>query len=102
MARRMRSSFSAGFKAEAVRLCRVGDRNITPSHHAAIASITKYLETFYNDARRHSHLGYMNPVEFELRTQVVFMEIWSLVGKSYWLPSNEINSRTFGLFVRCV
>jgi hypothetical protein len=33
-------------------------------------SITDYLETFYNDARRHSHLGYSSPVEFELRTQV--------------------------------
>ena len=41
-----------------------------PTRAAAIASITDYLETFYNDARRHSHLGYLSPVEFELRTQV--------------------------------
>ena len=41
-----------------------------PTRAAAIASITDYLETFYNDARRHSHLGYVSPVEFELRTQV--------------------------------
>lgn len=41
-----------------------------PTREAAMASITDYVETFYNDARRHSHLGYMSPVEFELRTQV--------------------------------
>lgn len=41
-----------------------------PTRAAAIASITDYIETFYNDARRHSHLGYVSPVEFELRTQV--------------------------------
>jgi putative transposase len=41
-----------------------------PTRDAAIASITDYVETFYNDARRHSHLGYVSPVEFELRTQV--------------------------------
>lgn len=29
MARRKRRSFSADFKAEAVRLCKLGDRNIT-------------------------------------------------------------------------
>lgn len=41
-----------------------------PTRAAAMASITDYLETFYNDARRHSHLDYLSPVEFELRTQV--------------------------------
>lgn len=41
-----------------------------PTREAAMASITDYLETFYNDARRHSHLDYLSPVEFELRTQV--------------------------------
>lgn len=41
-----------------------------PTRDAAMASIRDYLETFYNDARRHSHLGYLSPVEFELRTQV--------------------------------
>ncbi len=41
-----------------------------PTREAATAAITDYLESFYNDARRHSHLGYVSPVEFELRTQV--------------------------------
>ncbi len=41
-----------------------------PTQEAAMASISNYIETSYNDARRHSHLGYVSPVEFELRTQV--------------------------------
>ncbi|HEY5243779.1 MAG TPA: IS3 family transposase, partial [Polyangiaceae bacterium] len=28
-----------------------------------------YVESFYNTARRHSHLGYVSPIEFELRSQ---------------------------------
>jgi transposase InsO family protein len=33
------------------------------------ASIGDYVERFYNIARRHSHLGYVSPIEFELRSQ---------------------------------
>jgi putative transposase len=57
-------SFFATLKAE------LTDAMNYPTHDAARASITDYLETFYNDARRHSHLGYTSPVEFELRTRV--------------------------------
>jgi transposase InsO family protein len=57
-------SFFATLKAE------LTDAMNYPTRAAAMASITDYLETFYNDARRHSHLGYLSPVEFELRTQV--------------------------------
>jgi transposase InsO family protein len=32
----------------------------------AIESISRYLEEFYNRSRRHSTLGYLSPVEFEL------------------------------------
>ena len=39
-------------------------------HQAAVASIIDYVDTFYDDARPHSHLGYVGPMEFELRTQV--------------------------------
>jgi hypothetical protein len=30
-------------------------------------SIGDYIDNFYNVERRHSHLGYLNPIEFELR-----------------------------------
>jgi len=57
-------SFFATLKAE------LTDAMNYPTREAAIASITDYLETFYNVARRHSHLDYTSPVEFELKTQV--------------------------------
>ena len=36
----------------------------------AAASIGDYIESFYNRERRHSHLGYVSPIEFELRSEV--------------------------------
>ena len=57
-------SFFATLKAELV------DAMHYPTRDAAMASIRDYLERFYNPARRHSHLGYLSPVEFELRAQV--------------------------------
>lgn len=36
----------------------------------ATASIGDYLEAFYNPTRRHSHLGYKSPIEFELKRQI--------------------------------
>jgi len=33
----------------------------------AIASITEYIEGFYNPQRRHSSLGYVSPLVFELQ-----------------------------------
>jgi transposase InsO family protein len=35
------------------------------THEAAKKSIFKYIELFYNRKRRHSHLGYKSPVDFE-------------------------------------
>ena len=35
-----------------------------------IASIADYIERFYNPQRRHSHLDYISPIEFELKAQV--------------------------------
>ncbi len=29
-----------------------------------------YIDNFYNVERRHSHLGYLNPIEFELRSEL--------------------------------
>ena len=36
----------------------------------AVAAIADYIERFYNPQRRHSHLGYFSPIEFELRSQI--------------------------------
>jgi transposase InsO family protein len=57
-------SFFASLKAELV------DHERYPSHSAAISSIGDYIDNFYNPLRRHSSLGYLNPIEYELRTRV--------------------------------
>jgi putative transposase len=56
-------SFFGTLKAELVRGC------VYPSHVVATAAIADYLENFYNPQRRHSHLQYLSPIEFELRAQ---------------------------------
>lgn len=33
-------------------------------------AIGDYIDNFYNVERRHSHLDYLNPIEFELRSQL--------------------------------
>jgi putative transposase len=57
-------SFFATLKGELV------DHERYPTRAAATASIGDYIEGFYNPARRHSYLGYVSPVEFELKRQV--------------------------------
>jgi transposase InsO family protein len=44
----------------------------TPYAVRAVAteSIGEYIDNFYNPQRRHSHLGYVSPIEFELKAQV--------------------------------
>ena len=37
---------------------------------AAVVSIGDYILCFYNAERRHSHLNYVSPVEFELKSEV--------------------------------
>jgi putative transposase len=56
-------SFFATLKAEHV------DHEDFASHDAGNASLGDYIENFYNCARRHSHVGYVSPIEFELRSQ---------------------------------
>jgi transposase InsO family protein len=56
-------SFFGTLKAELV-----GDR-VYPSRAVAAAIIGDYVENFYNPQRRHSHLQYLSPIEFELRSQ---------------------------------
>jgi transposase InsO family protein len=57
-------SFFATIKAELV------DHQRYAARSAAIASIGDYIDHFYNIARRHSHLGYISPIEFELKSQI--------------------------------
>jgi putative transposase len=57
-------SFFATLKAEHV------DHQHFASREVAHASLADYIENFYNPARRHSSLGYVSPIEFELRSQV--------------------------------
>jgi putative transposase len=60
-------SFFATLKAELV------DHERYPTRAAAAASIGDYVERFYNPARLHSHLGYVSPMEFELKRQIAEM-----------------------------
>ncbi len=53
-------SFFATLRAESV------DHELYVDTVQAGASIGDYIENFYNIERRHSHLGYLNPIEFEL------------------------------------
>jgi putative transposase len=57
-------SFFATLKAEHVH------HEDFPSREVARASVAEYIEGFYNPARRHSSIGYVSPIEFELRSQV--------------------------------
>jgi transposase InsO family protein len=56
-------SFFGTLKAELVRHC------VYPSRVVATALIGDYIENFYNPQRRHSHLQYLSPIEFELKAQ---------------------------------
>jgi putative transposase len=58
-------SFFATLKAEHV------DHQRYATRAEAVSSISDYVEHFYNPARRHSHLGYLSPIEFELRSQIL-------------------------------
>ena len=42
-----------------------------PTRASAEFSIGEYIENFYNPERLHSHLDYVSPIEFELKTTIV-------------------------------
>jgi putative transposase len=42
---------------------------VYPSRAVAAAMIADYIENLYNPQRKHSHLQYLSPIEFELRSQ---------------------------------
>lgn len=47
----------------------LGSERVYPSRLVAEAVISDYIENFYNPQRRHSHLQYVSPIEFELRAR---------------------------------
>jgi transposase InsO family protein len=53
-------SFFATIKGEMI------DHEDYPTRGAAIAAIADYIDGFYNPSRRHSAIGYVSPIEFEL------------------------------------
>jgi putative transposase len=57
-------SFFATLKGELV------DHEYYVTRASAITSIGEYIDGFYNTQRRHSSVGYMSPMEFELKLQV--------------------------------
>jgi putative transposase len=56
-------TFFATLKAEHV------DHEDFATRAAGTASVGDYIENFYDCARRHSHVDYVSPMEFELRSQ---------------------------------
>lgn len=56
-------SFFATLRAELV------DHETYPTKASAENAIGRYIERFYNVERLHSHLDYVSPIEFELRSQ---------------------------------
>ncbi len=56
-------SFFASLRAELV------DYEHYATHYEARLSIGEYIDEFYNAQRRHSHVGYLSPIEFELRSK---------------------------------
>lgn len=57
-------SFFATLRAELL------DRERYATRAEAIASVGDYIDRFYNPRRRHSHLGYVSPLEYELRAEL--------------------------------
>jgi len=57
-------SFFSTLRAELV------DHERYATRARAHASIGEYIDNFYNVERRHSYLAYVNPIEFELRSQI--------------------------------
>jgi Integrase core domain len=55
--------FFATLKGELV------DHEAYATRAAATASIGDYIDAFYNTHRRHSTIGYVSPIEFELKLQ---------------------------------
>jgi hypothetical protein len=57
-------SFFATLKGELV------DHEAYATRAAATASIGDYINVFYNTQRRHSTIGYLSPIEFEIEVAI--------------------------------
>ena len=55
-------SFFSSLKTERI------ERKAYRTRNEARADVFDYIERFYNPQRRHSHLGFVSPIEFELRS----------------------------------
>jgi putative transposase len=53
-------SFFSSLKKERIK------KRIYKNRDEATADISDYIDTFYNQTRRHSHLGGVSPAEFEV------------------------------------
>ena len=58
-------SFFATIKGELI------DHEDYETRAQAIAAIADYIEAFYNARRLHSSIGYVSPIEFELKSRIV-------------------------------
>jgi putative transposase len=52
-------SFFSSLKKERIK------KHIYKNRQLTLADVSDYIETFYNQSRRHSHLGGMSPEAFE-------------------------------------
>ena len=57
-------SFFSSLKTEPAK------RKTYRTRDEAKADVFDYIERFYNPKRRHSTLGYLSPMEFEMRAQL--------------------------------
>jgi transposase InsO family protein len=60
-------SFFASLKGESL------DHDWFASRAGAHDAVADYIDNFYNPQRRHSTLGYLSPIEFELRAHVAML-----------------------------
>lgn len=57
-------SFFSSLKKERIK------KQIYKNRKLAISDVADYIDTFYNRTRRHSHLGGVNPKQFEAAHKV--------------------------------
>ena len=62
--------------------CELLDRSTLRTHPEARSAIFEFIEAWYNRRRRHSALGYLSPLQFELAAdRELRKELWKASGK---------------------